>query len=251
MKRFEKPIMTKMTVVGCSLALAMGVVAVRAHADQWDKKTTLTTNRPIQISDTYLEAGTYVLKLVDSSSNRHIVRIMDADQKRVIDTMIAIPNYRLEPTGDSRFLFWETPAGSAHALRAWFYPGDNFGQEFAYPKHLRQLAMESPPPPVSPPAPAPAPAPAAPPAPAPAPAPAAVSPEVTPTPDAAPAPPPAPQTPSAAEPPPPRPSPVQNTATRPAELPKTATSAPLMGLAGLAAFCLYGLLAVSRAPGRS
>jgi outer membrane biosynthesis protein TonB len=29
---------------------------------------------------------------------------------------------------------WETPAGQPAALRAWFYPGDNFGQEFAYSK---------------------------------------------------------------------------------------------------------------------
>jgi hypothetical protein len=32
------------------------------------------------------------------------------------------------------FRFWETPAGKPKAIRAWFYPGDNFGQEFAYPK---------------------------------------------------------------------------------------------------------------------
>ena len=30
--------------------------------------------------------------------------------------------------------FWEVPAGQPKALRAWFYPGDNDGQEFAYPK---------------------------------------------------------------------------------------------------------------------
>jgi hypothetical protein len=26
-------------------------------------------------------------------------------------------------------------------MRAWFYPGDNFGQEFTYPKNLRQIAV--------------------------------------------------------------------------------------------------------------
>jgi hypothetical protein len=80
-----------------------------------------------------------VLKLADSNSNRHIVQIFNADQSRIIDTILAIPNYRLRPTGRSQFLFWETPAGAAPALRAWFYPGDNFGQEFAYPKHLAML----------------------------------------------------------------------------------------------------------------
>ncbi len=56
---------------------------------------------------------------------------------------MAIPNYRLEPTGKSQFTFWETPAGVPKAVRAWFYPGDNFGQEFAYPKHLSEQIAAS------------------------------------------------------------------------------------------------------------
>ena len=49
-------------------------------------------------------------------------------------TILAIPNYRLQPTGKTVVSFWETPPGQPKAMRAWFYPGDNFGQEFAYPK---------------------------------------------------------------------------------------------------------------------
>ncbi len=30
--------------------------------------------------------------------------------------------------------FSERPGDSPEALRAWFYPGDNFGQEFVYPR---------------------------------------------------------------------------------------------------------------------
>src|SRR4029077_17402605 len=43
-------------------------------------------------------------------------------------------NYRLQPTGDTVMKFSERPGDSPEALRAWFYPGDNFGQEFVYPK---------------------------------------------------------------------------------------------------------------------
>jgi len=131
----------QLTVLATGLALTMSVVAFRAQADQWDKKTVLTIDQPIQISKTYLEPGTYVFKLMDSQADRHIVQIFNKDQSHIIDTIMAIPNYRLQPTGKSRFAFWETPAGNAKALRAWFYPGDNFGQEFAYPKHPRQLEV--------------------------------------------------------------------------------------------------------------
>jgi hypothetical protein len=63
------------------------------------------------------------------------VIIQNERENHTYATILAIPNYRIRPTGTSRFMFWETPAGQPKALRAWFYPGDNFGQEFAYKKH--------------------------------------------------------------------------------------------------------------------
>jgi hypothetical protein len=228
----------------CGLALAAGLFAFRVQADEWDKKTILTVSQPIQITDTYLDPGTYVLKLDRSPSDRHIVRIYNAQENHLYNTVLAIPNYRLRPTGNSQFMFWETPAGSARALRAWFYPGDNFGQEFPYPKHLREIAVV-----------VPAPARPAPPPPAPAvveqnePAPQAPVAEAQPQQEqqhveiAQNTPPPAPaQAPEAAPAPPAQPE-----SSQPTELPKTASPYPLIGLAGLFSIALYGLLRAKRA----
>lgn len=104
-------------------------------ADQWNKRTILTINEPVQVPNKVLQPGTYVMKLLDSPSNRNIVQIFDQNEQHLITTVLAIPNYRLQPTGKTQFGFWETPAGQPKALRSWFYPGDNFGQEFAYPKN--------------------------------------------------------------------------------------------------------------------
>ena len=82
-------------------------------------------------------------KLLDSPSNRHIVQIFNEDESQLITTILAIPNYRLRPAGKTTFEFWETPAGEPTAMRAWFYPGDNFGQEFAYPKSLSVLIAKN------------------------------------------------------------------------------------------------------------
>jgi LPXTG-motif cell wall-anchored protein len=106
-----------------------------AVADQWDKKTTITIDEPVQLPTTTLQPGTYVIKLAETSAaNRHTVQFFDKDEKHIVTTILAIPNERVRPTGKSVFAFWETPAGQPKAMRAWFYPGDNFGQEFAYPK---------------------------------------------------------------------------------------------------------------------
>jgi LPXTG-motif cell wall-anchored protein len=122
-------------------ALAIGLAVLPAQADQWNKKTVLTIDQPMQVYDTYLEPGQYVFKLLDSQSDRHIVQIFNAEQTHLITTILAIPDYRVQVTGKSRFTMWETPAGYVAALKEWYYPGDNFGQEFRYPKNLRQIEV--------------------------------------------------------------------------------------------------------------
>jgi hypothetical protein len=117
-----------------TVVLAGTLALVAGYADQWDKKTVLTIEAPLQLPTITLQPGSYTVKLLESQSNRHIVGIWDKDEKKHMTTILAIPNYRLQPTGKSQFTMWETPAGQPAALRAWFYPGDNFGQEFAYPK---------------------------------------------------------------------------------------------------------------------
>src|SRR6202030_3688885 len=123
----------KMPVLFSRLALlAAAGLSTPARADQWDKKTIMTVNEAVQVPNKVLEPGTYVFKLLDSQSDRHVVQIFNKDETHIVTTIIAIPNYRLQPTGKTEFAFWETPAGQPRAMRAWFYPGDNFGQEFAY-----------------------------------------------------------------------------------------------------------------------
>jgi hypothetical protein len=106
---------------------------VAAHADQWDKHTTITINETIEVPGAVLPAGTYVFRLVDSPSDRHIVQVFNENEDHVFATVLAIPNYRLDPTGDTVLSFYEVPAGNPIPVHAWFYPGDNFGQEFVYP----------------------------------------------------------------------------------------------------------------------
>lgn len=104
------------------------------RADNWDKKTVVTFSQPVELPGIVLAPGTYVFKLLDTRSDRHIVLVYDKDETRFFTMILALPNYRLEPTGETVMRFAERPKGTPDALRAWFYPGDNFGQEFVYPK---------------------------------------------------------------------------------------------------------------------
>lgn len=122
------------------LALMGAAFLPGARAGQWDQKTVLTFSGPVEIPGVHLKgwgvlpAGTYVFKLLDSQSDRHIVQIFNRDETKIYATILAIPNYRLKATGKTVVTFSERPAGEPEALRAWFYPGENYGQEFVYPK---------------------------------------------------------------------------------------------------------------------
>lgn len=207
------------------------------QADEWDKRTRVTINEPIIAGNKVLQPGTYIWKLMDSPSNRHIVQIFNADQSQLETTVLAMPDYRLKPADNTQFAFYETPAGVPKAVHAWFYPGDNYGQAFAYPKKLvAQLASARPvpvpenyAPPVSqneqaePPAPAPAPEPKQ---------------EIAQ--NTAPEPPAAVTTQDST-------TAVQQTTPSPAPrvLPKTASYAPLVGLIGLFSMSLFGVLSLA------
>jgi hypothetical protein len=129
MNRFK----TAMTV--CCITLMGVMLAPSAMADQWDRKTVVTFSGPVEIPGVHLAgwdvlpAGIYVFKILDSQADRHIVQIFNEDE-----TILAIPNYRLKATDKTVISFRERPAGQPEALRAWFYPGRNWGEEFVYPK---------------------------------------------------------------------------------------------------------------------
>jgi len=124
-------------MLGCVLAFGW---MTTARADEWNKKTTMTFNQPVELPGIVLPAGTYVFKLLDSTSDRHIVQVFNADETKIFATILAIPDYRLTPTDKTVVHFTERPRNTPEAVHEWFYPGDNFGQEFVYPK-ARAMAL--------------------------------------------------------------------------------------------------------------
>jgi len=108
-----------------------------AAADDYNNRTTVTFSAPVEVPGVgaqVLPAGTYLFKLLDSQSDRNIVQIFSEDGTHVFTTILAIPNYRLRVTDKTVMTFRERAEGQPEALRAWFYPGANWGQEFVYPK---------------------------------------------------------------------------------------------------------------------
>src|SRR4051812_45388717 len=114
-------------------ALLVAGLTPAAMADEFTKLTLLTFSGPVDIPGITLPAGTYRFSLADPESGRRVVKVADKDGSKTYGMFISVPNQRMTPADKPVVLFNETAAGAPPAIQAWFYPGETFGYEFAYP----------------------------------------------------------------------------------------------------------------------
>jgi hypothetical protein len=122
------------------MTAAMVTISVNAGAQgPRNQDTFFTFSQAVELPKTTLPAGTYFFQLMDSDSNRHIVKVMSQDRKQLHATLMAIPYYSNDrPTDEPQVRFLETPASNgvaaSNAIKIWFYPGNTVGHEFIWPR---------------------------------------------------------------------------------------------------------------------
>jgi len=115
------------------LGLSCTAMAPLLKADMWNKRTVVTFHQPVEIPQHVLIPGTYVMKLVDLDSHRDIVQFLNKKENHVIATVFAVPAYEPNVVHDrTYFTYEERAANSPQAIKTWFYPGDPWGEEFIY-----------------------------------------------------------------------------------------------------------------------
>jgi len=127
-----------------SSSLALSIFMTRpAMADEFNKRTDLEFSAPVQIPGHVLAPGKYVFELMDSQYDRNIVEVFSkaADgTERLVTTLFAIPDYTPNTPDKPVIHFQERHSGSPEAIRSWYYPGENTGWEFIYPKGKNLVA---------------------------------------------------------------------------------------------------------------
>jgi hypothetical protein len=125
------------TLCAGALFALTSFVAQPLRADEWNKKMEFNFSAPVQIPGKTLAAGKYVFQLADDPSNRNIVQIFSENSNGVenlVTTLMAVPAYRVDTPADPVVNFEEQHSGSPEAIQRVFYPGENNGWEFIYPK---------------------------------------------------------------------------------------------------------------------
>lgn len=120
--------------IGALTAVLVSLAPPLTLADEYDKKTVVTFDQPTEVPGIVLQPGKYVIKLLNSSSNRHIAEIMNEKMDHLYALTFTAAAERLNRGDKTILTFYEGGNGRPQAIRRWFWPGDTNGQEFVYPK---------------------------------------------------------------------------------------------------------------------
>jgi hypothetical protein len=118
--------------------LALGFLVTKpVLADGWNKKIEFQLSVPVEIPGRVLTPGKYVFQVADGQTDRSLVQVFTEDStgnESLVATILTIPDRTLNTPEQATLRFEERHSGGPEAIHSWFYPGENTGWEFVYPK---------------------------------------------------------------------------------------------------------------------
>ena len=135
--------LNRLMTTACAAAILTMVSGTPAQAQTMDSRTEFTFNQPVEMPGVTLPPGTYIFRFADSSSSRSVMQVQakDASNKQY-GFFLTISAQRPRASNEAELRFLETPAGQPAAVKTWWYPGNTIGREFIYPKsQARRLAQ--------------------------------------------------------------------------------------------------------------
>jgi hypothetical protein len=118
--------------------------AVDAQTQNPDRVVYFTFTQPVTVPGATLPAGKYRFQVLESKSDRGILRIDNADSSKHFTTVLVVPVYGNNPVQTPELRFLETGANNPPALGSYWMPATGVGWEFVYPKdQATELAINT------------------------------------------------------------------------------------------------------------
>ena len=117
--------------------LALCTAGLAAAQDLSDHRTYFTFSGPTSIPGVTLPAGKYLFRTMGSGGD--VVQVLSSDGTKSYAMFFVHRVELAESPSKSEVRFMETAAGMPQALKAWWYTGTRSGFEFVYPKEQARL----------------------------------------------------------------------------------------------------------------
>jgi hypothetical protein len=137
--------MVSKLVAFLTLAVLTLSIGGRAEAQPADYRTYFTFSAPVTLPGMTLPAGKYIFRLADPNGSRKVINVLNEDGTRSLAMLHTIPNQASRTPKDSEIRFMETSAKVPPPIKTWWYAGKSIGYEFIYPRRQAlELAKSTP-----------------------------------------------------------------------------------------------------------
>jgi LPXTG-motif cell wall-anchored protein len=119
------------------LCLGIATLAMAQGAGSVQRTTQLTVSEPTMIGNVTLDPGSYTLHVNDYQAEKVQVVITRNSDNKAMGTVVASRERRSldsHTQSDNQTQFTYTTFNGHPAVATWFYPGDEWGERFAYGK---------------------------------------------------------------------------------------------------------------------
>ena len=117
------------------LCFGLSAIAMAQGAGSVQRTTKLAVTEPTQIGNVLLDPGSYTLHVKDYQGEKvQVVITRDSDQKAMGTVITSRERRSLDShtESDNQVQFTYTTFNGHPAVATWFYPGDEWGERFAY-----------------------------------------------------------------------------------------------------------------------
>ena len=112
-----------------AIALTLGVPGPGQQFNEWNKKSTLSTDCPVELPGIVLEPGVYIVKLLDTKEKRSLVQIWNSDEHLLQEIDLSQPLDLVDPGSKTDYFtaaqaldklaYAGTPTASVQPIAYW------------------------------------------------------------------------------------------------------------------------------------
>jgi hypothetical protein len=124
---------TSIALASAAAVLALCAATVGAQQSNVQEVTYLTFSHAVELPGVTLEPGSYEFRLADSPQ-RNVIQVFSRDRSEVMGQWTFVQSRRPRTSDETVVMFRETAEGATPAVQYWYYPGEQVGKEFVYPK---------------------------------------------------------------------------------------------------------------------
>lgn len=118
-----------------SLAITICLFSAAAllSASSTIQETVFTFRTPVAVPGKVLPAGKYLFRVAQSGSEINVVEIKNPAETKSYGLFLVKPEFHVRLPKNSTLIFEKQTAGGPEAIKAWYFQGSKYLNDFLYP----------------------------------------------------------------------------------------------------------------------